>query len=152
MCVCVFAGPYPVCSPLMVPCLREGGRELLRGDLVNKIYGGCPTPCNQLIYERSLSSAFISNHVSQRLQKKMNASRTYLNDNYAKLDLFFSELSYTKITSLESYPVLSLFCDIGGAMGLILGSTFLTAVEFFEFLCENVLFFLFRRGKSSKLY
>ena len=76
----VLAGPYPVCSPFMVPCLREGRLELLREDVVNKIYGGCPTPCNQLIYERSLSSAFIANHVAQIWQQLTNESRSYLND------------------------------------------------------------------------
>ena len=144
----VLAGPYPVCSPAKVPCLQEGRLELLREDVVNKIYGGCPTPCSQLIYERSLSSAFIANHLAQVWQQLTNESRSYLNDNYAKVDLFFSDLSYTKITSLESYPVLSLFCDIGGAMGLILGSTFLTAAEFLEFFFGNVLFFLFGRGNN----
>ena len=141
----MLAGPYPVCSPFKVQCLKEARLELLREDVVNKIYGGCPTPCNQLIYERSLSSAYIANHLAQILQQHMNVSRLFLNDNYAKLDLFFSDLSYTEITSLESYPVLSLFCDIGGAMGLILGSTFLTAAEFFEFFCGNIVFLLYGR-------
>ena len=148
MSVCVLAGAYPLCSPDMLPCLQQRRLELIRQDVVNTIYGGCPTPCNQLIYEPSLSFAFMANHLAKMWQQRMNVSRSYLNDNYAKVDLFFSDLSYTKITSLPSYSVLTLFCEIGGAMGLILGSTFLTAVEFLEFFCGNVLFFLFQRGRN----
>jgi len=33
-----------------------------------------------------------------------------------------------------AYPALSLLCDIGGALGLILGSTMLTFCEFSDFL------------------
>jgi len=44
--------------------------------------------------------------------------------------VFFSELKYTYIESEAAYQVLALMCDIGGALGLILGSTLLTFCEF----------------------
>jgi len=50
------------------------------------------------------------------------------------LQIFFSELKYTYIESKEAYTVLALLCDIGGALGLILGSTMLTFCEFTDFL------------------
>ena len=48
--------------------------------------------------------------------------------------VFFSELKYTYIEDKEAYTVLALLCDIGGALGLILGSTLLTFCEFTDFL------------------
>jgi len=48
--------------------------------------------------------------------------------------IYFSELKHTYIESKEAYTVLALMCDIGGALGLILGSTLLTVCEFTDFL------------------
>ena len=50
------------------------------------------------------------------------------------MQIFFSELKYTHIDAEEAYVALSLMCDIGGALGLILGSTVLTLCEFTDFL------------------
>jgi len=50
------------------------------------------------------------------------------------LQIFFSELKYKYIQAEEAYTMLSLMCDIGGALGLILGSTMLTFCEISDFL------------------
>jgi len=50
------------------------------------------------------------------------------------VQVFFSELKYTYIESKEAYTVLALLCDVGGALGLILGSSILTFCEFVDFL------------------
>ena len=51
-----------------------------------------------------------------------------------RVQVFFSELKYTYIKSEEGYTILALLCDIGGALGLILGSTMLTFCEFSDFI------------------
>jgi len=48
--------------------------------------------------------------------------------------VFFSELTYTYVETVPAYTVLALMCDIGGALGLILGSTMLTFCELADFL------------------
>jgi len=50
------------------------------------------------------------------------------------VQVFFSELKYTYVESKEAYTSLALLCDIGGALGLILGSTMLTFCEFTDLL------------------
>jgi len=50
------------------------------------------------------------------------------------LKVFFSEMKYTTIKTEPAYTILALLCDIGGALGLILGSTMLTLCEFADFL------------------
>jgi len=48
--------------------------------------------------------------------------------------VFFSELKYTYIEAQPAYSLLALLCDIGGALGLILGSTLLTLCELLDLL------------------
>ena len=43
--------------------------------------------------------------------------------------VYFADLKYTYIESRPSYTSLALMCDVGGALGLFLGSTLLTFVE-----------------------
>ena len=61
--------------------------------------------------------------------------------------IFFSELSYEKIESEKAYDIESLWCDIGGAFGLILGSTLLTLIEIGDFLVTEAWGRLFRSPK-----
>ena len=51
--------------------------------------------------------------------------------------IFFSEMKYSYIEAQEAYTSLSLLCDIGGALGLILGSTMLTFCEFTDFFISQ---------------
>jgi len=52
----------------------------------------------------------------------------------AASQVFFSELKYTFVETEAAYTALALMCDIGGALGLILGSTMLTFCEFTDLL------------------
>ena len=59
-----------------------------------------------------------------------------LNKELAFVDIFYSQLSYVDIQTTPAYDLLTLVCDIGGALGLILGGTLLTIVEFLQFLVQ----------------
>jgi len=43
-------------------------------------------------------------------------------------------MRYNYVETETAYTILALMCDIGGALGLILGSTMLTFCEFADFL------------------
>jgi len=48
--------------------------------------------------------------------------------------VYFSELKYVYVETEAAYPPFALMCDIGGALGLTLGSTLLTFCEFADVL------------------
>jgi len=52
------------------------------------------------------------------------------------LDIFYSQLSYVDIQTTPAYDFLTLVCDVGGALGLILGGTLLTIVEFAQLFVQ----------------
>jgi len=64
--------------------------------------------------------------------------------------IFFADLNYTYIEFSAAYSFLSLLCDVGGALGLILGSTLLTAFELVDVVVMALLRSLNLRHRRSR--
>ncbi len=58
---------------------------------------------------------------------------------FAALTIFFSHIGYEGIKAEKAYGIIRLLCDIGGALGLVLGSTLLTVCEFADFGLTQIL-------------
>jgi len=52
------------------------------------------------------------------------------------MQIFYSEMRYTKVETKVAYSGLALLCDIGGSLGLLLGATILTLCELIDFLLQ----------------
>ena len=65
-----------------------------------------------------------------------NLTMSKLSKELLFLDIFYSDLSYVDIETTPAYNLLKLVCDIGGALGLILGGTLLTVVEFAQLFVQ----------------
>ncbi|XP_045121788.1 degenerin mec-10-like [Portunus trituberculatus] len=50
----------------------------------------------------------------------------------AKLRVFFQDLTYDEVSEEIAYDTIALLCDIGGTLGLLLGASVLTFMEFLE--------------------
>ena len=75
-----------------------------------------------------------------------------MKSNLAKLNIFFGELNYQTITQIKAYNFGSLLGDIGGQMGLFIGASILTLLEFGEYflvILIGTLRDLFSRFKKS---
>lgn len=59
--------------------------------------------------------------------------------NYLFVNIFFSSLTEEVIEESVAYSWLALMSDIGGAFGLILGSTFLTLIELIDFFFVSII-------------
>ena len=94
----------------------------------------CPLQCHIATYPYSISTSPLSDHflsyMSQKSQfKGRNLTMSKLSKELVYLDIFYSQLNYIDIQTTPAYDFLTLVCDIGGALGLILGGTLLTIVE-----------------------
>jgi len=58
-----------------------------------------------------------------------------------ELKVFYLDLSYTEIKQTAKMSGYSLLNEIGGALGLFVGITFLSLFEFLEFLFEIAMVF-----------
>ena len=63
----------------------------------------------------------------------------FFSDNFVHVDVYYKELLYTVIEQQPSFLLLSLFGEVGGFMGLLLGASVLTFCEFIDFILQVVL-------------
>ncbi|XP_032225908.2 acid-sensing ion channel 3 isoform X2 [Nematostella vectensis] len=113
----------------------------------------CPVPCDYTKYETKLSYASaISNALARSLPTHLTESKDvadafsdiqnmteqerkrFFRENVATLDVYFEELSYDKIEQKPSFDSWSLIGNIGGYLGLFLGMSVLTVMEFLDLL------------------
>lgn len=58
--------------------------------------------------------------------------------NFLKIDVFYKEMTFERITQHEKFKFLSFISEIGGFMGLLLGASLITILEFIEYFTLKV--------------
>src|SRR6218665_403461 len=101
----------------------------------------CPIQCHLPTYPHSVSTSPLSEHFLNYMSKRSqfyrrNLTMSKLNKELVFLDIFYSQLNYIDIQTTPAYDLLTLVCDVGGALGLILGGTLLTVVEFVQLFVQ----------------
>ena len=120
----------PVCDPLTSKkCLSKVMRDYGNAD-----NGGlCRVPCTEEFFYTSLSSAMLSETYLDSLATRIGESADYWRKNLVGFEVFYSDMVEEVVTHTEAYTLLSLLCDIGGALGLVLGSSVLTLFQVVDF-------------------
>ena len=54
--------------------------------------------------------------------------------NFLQVDIFYKELSYEVVSQKQAFALLSLFGEVGGFMGLLLGASILTLCELIDYI------------------
>ena len=119
----------------------------------------CPLECetNILSYAYSISeyptiqnSKFLMN---QSLIKKRLGSLSYtdLKQNVARVQIFYNELKETFISEEIKTQIFDLVSNIGGTLGLFLGLSFLSLIEFFEIFFQILIIYLLKRKNQNKI-
>lgn len=82
-------------------------------------------------------------------QTVVDSIKNVLVTDYTELEVYFDKLTHEEVVSVPAYGLLALLCDIGGALGLILGSTILTFFEVLDFGLVSLYDFLKLDEKKS---
>ncbi|KXJ28002.1 Acid-sensing ion channel 2 [Exaiptasia diaphana] len=127
-------GSAPPCSPREVKNCVWPAMEAFHNESHNC---ECPVPCEITKYQLQLSYAqtpakHFSEVLARRKHVRKDIMRHYLRDNFLELDVYFEEMQVTLIHQRQAYDQESLFGDIGGQVGLFLGASILTVLEFFD--------------------
>lgn len=151
-----FTGEAKICDPeIIYECIEPGLKEFITSGASKQC--DCPLQCRQTEYRYSVSTNRLSDLFLNRTSKLLRykglpqMSKERLKKELVFIKLFFSELAYSSISVVPAYDLLRLFCDIGSATGLILGSTVLTFVEIFQFLVGLAVNTAALKTRSKKL-
>ncbi|XP_067667606.1 acid-sensing ion channel 1A-like [Haliotis asinina] len=112
---------------------------------------GCPEPCSYTRFTTQHSSAPLTRNYITAYTKAKGQTEEYWRRNLVILEMYMSSMTYEHIEKQLEYGVLDLFCDIGGALGLLLGASLLTVLEVFDFLCITFVSMVFEKNKVGKL-
>ena len=63
---------------------------------------------------------------------------TDLSGNFLQVDVFYKDLSYSRVEQQATFPFLSLLSEVGGFMGLLLGASVLTVCELVDYIVLTV--------------
>lgn len=120
----------------------------------------CPQECDSVEYALSSShSDFPSPFYANILIKKFNKSSSQFRRNFtryenikksvAKINIYFSDISYTTISEVPSKLIEQLIGDLGGILGICVGASLLSFIELIEIILE--LIFVYGRMKKKQL-
>ncbi|XP_070566204.1 acid-sensing ion channel 2-like [Ptychodera flava] len=119
----------------------------------------CALPCSEIIYLKTISQSLWPSvtylyHLLKTIHS-INDKTKDINDfeqaqsNLVRLEVYFEEMTYETMSETPKYEgVYNLLAEIGGVIGIYVGLSFITVVEFVEFFVA-VVRYLFRRIKRS---
>ena len=139
--------------------------EVFKDDLfdINKFYDkcDCPIECEKNYYSFSSSQAefptkFYSYYlkenylVKEKLGNRLNDSNYFetLRKNVAKLHIYYKSLQQTEISESPRMQMADLVANLGGTLGLFLGISCLSFVEFVDFLAHIIMIFVNKYHKN----
>lgn len=136
------------CSVVKTQCVTKTEREyVLKRKGTNCI---CQPKCTLTDYSVVVSHSAAGNFFMDTLNREiLKKTRSFVLDHYFLLNIYYSTLTITEITDKPAYLGLALLADIGGAFGLILGSTVFGVLEIFDFFIYTTLdYYQIRKTKK----
>ena len=123
----------------------------------------CHNPCEENIHEMLLSQAAwpitvnqmamiseLKQHFPQVFTGSKDSDATIMARNFLKLSLYFEQLNYQLISETPTYTKPKFFADIGSCLGLWMGISAVTIVEFLEFILHVVTMATVGKGCCKK--
>ncbi|XP_060598498.1 amiloride-sensitive sodium channel subunit alpha-like [Ruditapes philippinarum] len=133
----------------------------------------CNGPCQETVYAKTLSSTFWPNndyldilisdicktkntthfwsYACSSLSYLQNYELDYYRNNFLRVLIYYEDLNYETITEEPMYESVRFLSDIGGAMGLFLGASVLSFVEFVQLILEVFLFLKHKNERHTRV-
>ncbi|XP_065070775.1 acid-sensing ion channel 4-A-like [Rhopilema esculentum] len=100
-------------------------------------------PKNDLPAYKALASAAFG-------LNKSEVTDEFIRNNFLKIDVYFGELSFQKITEVEEFTTVKLISDIGGQMGIWVGASVFSVVELLFLLWQSIKYFVNRNNITEE--
>ncbi|XP_048729990.2 acid-sensing ion channel 1-like [Ostrea edulis] len=147
-CGCVQVGDlgnHSYCSKYqMSTCYLKEMMNLVYQDVLGDVQCDCPYPCEEMRYDVTVSTnQFPSDSFAKIASSHFNVSEERIRDNILEISIFYDQLFYFWMKQIPKYERMGdVLASIGGQMGLFIGASVLTIMEFFEVIFLVLLFIL----------
>ncbi len=110
---------------------------------------GCPVSCTELLFSYEVSQISFTKHYRKYIQQHSHPVHddAYWEDNLVEINVYYAVMLKEEVVHQVAYNVFSLLCDLGGALGLILGASVITLMELIDLAIMAALF----KGNSVQL-
>ncbi|XP_035681575.1 acid-sensing ion channel 5-like [Branchiostoma floridae] len=128
-------GTLDYCQPSVVTgCVKTTIAELKSG----KRTCDCPTPCSATAYPATVSyGGWPSSSTKLFYTEFLNMTEQEIKDNIVLLDVYYQQLNLQTVQQRRAISTNALLGDLGGQLGLFLGASVITIIEFLEFLVKK---------------
>jgi hypothetical protein len=100
----------------------------------------CPQPCTESTYGVTVSTALWPSEVytppdckddSPIWGNNKTACQKWYSENTMLIEVYYERMNYQELTESEAYALVNLISDMGGQLGLWMGFSVITVIEFF---------------------
>jgi hypothetical protein len=110
----------------------------------DELYNICPFECNSIDYDISISTSSATSFDYLKEYLEYNYEDEYpkyfnIATSAFRVNIYFSELTYTRIVEVPNYTPISLISNIGGTLGLFLGMSLLSFIEIVDLVIQMIL-------------
>ncbi|KAI8510571.1 Acid-sensing ion channel 2 [Branchiostoma belcheri] len=111
----------------------------------------CPTPCSATAYPATMSyGGWPSSSTMDYFTDLLNITEQEIKDNIVLLDVYYQQLNLQTVQQRRAISTNALLGDLGGQLGLFLGASVITIIEFLEFLVKKGTSCCFRHKNRVK--
>ena len=129
---------YSYCNFLTLRCAQS---VVSRIDITSSCQQACPNECSYTQYDATTSRnnypSYGNNSVLDNFllsSKGVKQTFNFTKESYAKVNIFYHEMSYTTIVQTAKQQIPDIISNLGGTVGLYAGFSFLSLGEVLEIL------------------
>ncbi len=130
-----------VCSPIQLEtCVKDAERNYI--ETLPACAKDCPVSCTEVLYSYMTSQASFTKQYKKYIQQNTIPvhDEAYWEDNLVQINVYYTDMLEEIVVHQAAYNVFSLLCDLGGALGLILGASVITLMELIDLAIMATLF------------
>ena len=99
----------------------------------------CPAACSSTLYETTVSySYFPAEYISQTITSIYGIPPSFFPINFLEVTVYFETLNIETQTTSSAYSFVALLSDIGGQLGLFLGVSIISIMEFGTWVIDEI--------------
>ncbi|XP_065060101.1 FMRFamide-activated amiloride-sensitive sodium channel-like [Rhopilema esculentum] len=106
----------------------------------------CPLPCYEETFKLTGTSSRWPTNVDMQYYRpvlskvlnRTNVSEDFIRSNFLQLNVYFKSFSYQKAMEAPAMNFFSLVAGIGGSLGLFIGASFFSILEFLTFIITSL--------------